>query len=70
MAYFPTPGPLIGEQWIPSNGSEGSMILSSLCSNCARDKATGRSGLGPHRGQPNAGRGCRVAAARADGMAS
>jgi hypothetical protein len=39
MAYFPTPGPLIGEQWIPSNGSEGSMILSSLCSNCARDKA-------------------------------
>jgi len=39
MAYFPTPGPLIGEQWIPSNGSEGSTILSSLCSKCARDKA-------------------------------
>lgn len=39
MTYIPTPGPLPGEQWIPSNGTEGSMILCSLCSTCARDKA-------------------------------
>lgn len=39
MSYTPTPGPLPGQQWIPSNGTEGSMILCSLCSTCARDKA-------------------------------
>ncbi len=39
MTYIPTPGPLPGKQWIPSNGTEGSVILCSLCSTCARDKA-------------------------------
>jgi hypothetical protein len=39
MAYCPTPGPLPGEQWIPSNATEGGLILCSLCSKCARDKA-------------------------------
>ncbi len=27
MSYMPTPCPLPGEQWIPSNGTEGSLIL-------------------------------------------
>ncbi len=39
MTYIPTPGPLPGKQWIPSNGTEGSVILCSLCSTCTRDKA-------------------------------
>lgn len=28
-----------GEQWIPSNGTEGEMFLYKWCLNCARDKA-------------------------------
>lgn len=39
MTYVPTPGPLPGEQWIPSNGTEGCSFLDYACSNCARDKA-------------------------------
>lgn len=39
MSYTPTTRPLPGEQWIPSNGTEGSAILCSLCSTYARDKA-------------------------------
>ena len=39
MAYIPTPGPLPGEQWEPSNGTEGDSFLSHWCGNCARDKA-------------------------------
>lgn len=37
--YVPTPGPLPGRQWIPSNGSEGASFLESFCSCCARDAA-------------------------------
>lgn len=37
--YIPTPGPLPGEQWIPSNGTEGYSFLEQACGNCARDKA-------------------------------
>lgn len=37
--YIPTPGPLPGEQWTPSNGAVGYSFLSSMCSNCARDKS-------------------------------
>jgi hypothetical protein len=39
MKYTPTPGPLPGEQWIPSNGTEGYGFLEAVCGNCARDKA-------------------------------
>lgn len=28
-----------GEQWKPSNGTEGHSFLESACGNCARDKA-------------------------------
>jgi len=38
VTYVPTPGPLPGEQWIPSNGTEGYSFLESACGNCARDK--------------------------------
>ena len=37
--YIPTPGPLAGEQWIPSNGTEGYSFLESACGNCQRDTA-------------------------------
>lgn len=37
--YIPTPGPLPGEQWIPSNGTVGYSFLEGECGNCARDKA-------------------------------
>jgi hypothetical protein len=37
--YIPTPGPLPGEQWIPSNGDIGYSFLSGECGNCARDKS-------------------------------
>lgn len=37
--YTPTPGPLPGEQWIPSNGTVGYSFLSDWCGNCQRDKA-------------------------------
>lgn len=39
MAYIPTPGPLPGEQFIPSNSDEGYMFLVDWCCQCARDKA-------------------------------
>ena len=39
MTYKPTPGPLPGEQWIPSNGTEGYSFLETACGNCARDKS-------------------------------
>ena len=39
MAYIPTTGPLLGKQWNPSNGSEGTFFMDAYCSKCARDKA-------------------------------
>lgn len=39
MEYIPTPGPLPGEQWTPSNSDIGYGFLSSECGHCARDKA-------------------------------
>lgn len=39
MAYIPTPGPLPGEQWKPSNGDEGYGFMYEWCAKCARDKA-------------------------------
>lgn len=37
--YVPMPGPLPGEQWIPSNGTEQMIILEGMCTTCARDRA-------------------------------
>lgn len=39
MSYTPTPGPLPGRQWIPSNGAEGYSFLEAACGRCARDKS-------------------------------
>lgn len=39
MSYIPTPGPLPGEQWIPSNGTVGHAFLAGECGNCQRDKS-------------------------------
>jgi hypothetical protein len=39
MSYVPTPGPLPGEQWIPSNSSDGYSFLERECGRCARDKS-------------------------------
>ena len=39
MSYIPTPGPHPGEQWIPSNGTEGHSFLEAACGNCQRDKS-------------------------------
>ena len=39
MSYTPKPGPLPGQQWIPSNGTEGYSFLEVACGRCARDKA-------------------------------
>lgn len=39
MDYVPTPGPLPGEQWIPSNGTVGYSFLEGECGNCARDRS-------------------------------
>lgn len=36
--YIPTPGPLEGERYEPSNGTEGGCFIESWCTNCARDK--------------------------------
>lgn len=36
--YAPTPGPLPGERYMPSNGTEGEAFISSWCCNCERDK--------------------------------
>lgn len=37
--YIPTPEPLPGKQWVPSNGTEGYSFLEAACGNCARDKS-------------------------------
>lgn len=37
--YVPMRGPLPGERYEPSNGSEGSAFLEFWCGRCARDKA-------------------------------
>lgn len=39
MEYVPTPGPLPGEQWKPSNATVGDSFLHHWCGQCARDKA-------------------------------
>jgi hypothetical protein len=39
MPYVPTPGPLPGEQWTPSNSTDGYSFLEANCTQCARDKA-------------------------------
>lgn len=39
MSYTPTPEPLPGQQWMPSNGAEGYSFLEDACGRCARDKA-------------------------------
>ena len=36
--YIPTPGPHEGEQYEPSNGTEGGCFIEAWCANCARDK--------------------------------
>lgn len=39
MDYVPTPGPLPGEQWVPTNGTVGYSFLEYECGTCARDRA-------------------------------
>ncbi len=39
MAYEPTPGPLPGRQYVPSNSTEGYGFIGAWCSTCARDRA-------------------------------
>ncbi len=39
MSYIPTPGPLPGEQWEPSNSDDGYGFIGEWCTRCARDKA-------------------------------
>lgn len=39
MSYLPTPGPLPGDQFIPSSSDDGIYILTEFCQHCARDKA-------------------------------
>lgn len=39
MTYIPTPGPLPGEQWVPSNATVGDTFLAHECGSCARDKS-------------------------------
>lgn len=39
MTYIPTPGPLPGQQFTPSNSGEGCLILEDYCTLCARDRA-------------------------------
>lgn len=38
MNYIPTPGQLPGEQWEPSNGTQGDAFISAWCGRCACDK--------------------------------
>ena len=38
-AYIPMRGPHPGEQWAPSNGTDGYSFIEQWCGNCARDKA-------------------------------
>lgn len=37
--YIPTLGPHEGEQYVPSNGTEGGCFIEDWCCECARDKA-------------------------------
>ncbi len=37
--YTPTPGPLPGEQYKPSNSDAGYSFIAFFCSNCQRDKS-------------------------------
>lgn len=39
MPYEPTPGPLPGRQYIPSNSTEGHGFIGAWCSTCARDRS-------------------------------
>ncbi len=39
MSYEPTPGPLPGRQWVPSNSDQGHAFIADWCGQCARDKA-------------------------------
>lgn len=41
MEYVPTPGPLPGEQWVPSSANSGEAFIDSHCCQCARDKHCG-----------------------------
>lgn len=36
--YIPTPSPLPGKQYTPSNGSEGYGFIGGWCTKCARDR--------------------------------
>lgn len=38
LDYVPTPEPLPGVPWLPSNGTGGACFHASWCSNCKRDK--------------------------------
>ena len=38
MDYVPMTGPLTGERYMPSNGTEGLGFLNDWCSRCERDK--------------------------------
>lgn len=38
-SYIPMRGPHPGEQWAPSNGTEGHAFIEQWCGTCARDKA-------------------------------
>lgn len=38
LVYTPTPGPLPGEQYCPSNGTDGACFHEEFCCRCARDK--------------------------------
>jgi hypothetical protein len=37
LEYVPTPGPLPGVQWEPSNGTCGHTFIAEWCGQCARD---------------------------------
>jgi hypothetical protein len=39
MSYVPTPRDLPGEQYLPSNSTEGWSFIEHFCSHCARDRA-------------------------------
>lgn len=36
--YIPMTGPLNGDQYVPSNGTEGHSFIESWCTQCGRDK--------------------------------
>lgn len=36
--YVPMKGPLKGEQYVPSNGTDGYAFIESWCTQCGRDK--------------------------------